>query len=330
MAPAKYELRPLNNKSIQGKKGMAANVHLTSPVDSEKDANLILDYGQMGLSGPMKQVFNRKLELMGNPFTASLLQAKRDPMLQHAIQNAEKAKISGGRLNHRSRQATHVDTYMKNQGEGTRLSVGGGERRSLDQHVFVKRRKKFFLLQKRGQILGDLMSNTSDRRLLERLRDVMVWKIVGRWEKLCLSMTFFAWYGCMIRSKEEIQRFEKFFIKKPIDIKRNTFKHWRRYVADAIASKAKSHLQESMMALEAKSGTMQVANANMKNLKSQLYQQRSTISALEKQKVEMGEMMASLERKNEAQRQEMKDLKQQLNHLKSEMMKYTKADEKKS
>ena len=68
----------------------------------------------------------------------------------------------------------------------------------------------------------------------------------------------------------------------------------------------------------------------MKNLKSQLYQQRSTISALEKQKVEMGEMMASLERKNEAQRQEMKDLKQQLNHLKSEMMKYTKADEKKS
>ena len=97
-------------------------------------------------------------------------------MLQHAIQNAEKAKISGGRLNNRSRQATHVDTYMKNQGEGTRLSVGGGERRSLDQHVFVKRRKKFFLLQKRGQILGDLMSNTSDRRLLERLRDVMVWK----------------------------------------------------------------------------------------------------------------------------------------------------------
>ena len=70
-----------------------------------------------------------------------------------------------------------------------------------------------------------------------------------------------------------------------------------RYVADAIASKAKSHLQESMMALEAKSGTMQVANANMKNLKNQLYQQRSTISALEKQKVEMGEMMVSLERK---------------------------------
>ena len=68
----------------------------------------------------------------------------------------------------------------------------------------------------------------------------------------------------------------------------------------------------------------------LKNLKNQLYQQRSTISALEKQKVEMGEMMVSLERKNEAQRQEMKDLKQQLNHLKSEMMKYTKADEKKS
>ena len=91
--------------------------------------------------------------------------------------------------------------------------------------------------------------------------------------------------------------FRKIFYKKPIDIKRNTFKHWRRYVADAIASKAKSHLQESMMALEAKSGTMQVANANMKNLKNQLYQQRSTISALEKQKVEMGEMMVSLERK---------------------------------
>ena len=52
MAPAKYELRPLNNKNIQGKKGMAAKVHLTSPVDSEKDANLILDYGRMGLSGP--------------------------------------------------------------------------------------------------------------------------------------------------------------------------------------------------------------------------------------------------------------------------------------
>ena len=85
-----------------------------------------------------------------------------------------------------------------------------------------------------------------------------------------------------------------------------------------------------MMALEAKSGTMQVANANMKNLKNQLYQQRSTITALEKQKVEMGEMMANLERKNETQRQEMKDLKQQLNHLKSEMMKYTKSDDKKS
>ena len=94
MAPAKYELRPLTTRAFRVK-GMAANVHLTSPVDSEKDADLILDYGQMGLSGPMKQVFNRKLELMGNPFTASLLQAKRDPMLQHAIQNAESKDIEG-------------------------------------------------------------------------------------------------------------------------------------------------------------------------------------------------------------------------------------------
>ena len=54
-------------------------------------------------------------------------------------------KTMSGMPNKRSRQASHVDTYMKNQGEGTRLSVGGGERRSLDQHVFVKRRKKFFL-----------------------------------------------------------------------------------------------------------------------------------------------------------------------------------------
>ena len=65
-----------------------------------------------------------------------------------------------------------------------------GEKAFPRPTCFCKTSKKNFLLQKRGQILGDLMSNTSDRRLLERLRDVMVWKIVGRWEKLCLSMTF--------------------------------------------------------------------------------------------------------------------------------------------
>ena len=98
----------------------------------------------MGLSGPMKQVFNRKLELMGNPFYRIVITGEeRSHASACDSKRRESKKISGGRLNHRSRQATHVDTYMKNQGEGTRLSVGGGERRSLDQHVFVKRRKSF-------------------------------------------------------------------------------------------------------------------------------------------------------------------------------------------
>lgn len=328
MAPT-YELKPINNKNLQIRKQMKTNVHLSDigPINEEEPGSLVIEYGNMmSLGGPTKQTMKNLFHQMENPFTASLREVKKDPMLQYAINNAEKVKTMSGMPNKRSRQASHVDTYMKNQGEGTRLSVGGGERRSLDQHVFVKRRKKYFLLQKRGQILGDLMSNTSDRRLLERLRDVMVWKIVGRWEKLCLSMTFFAWHGCMIRSKEEIKRFEKFFIKTPVDIKRNTLKHWRRYVSDALASKAKSHLQESMMALEARSGTMQATSNELKSLKNQLYQQRSTIGALEKQKSEMGEMMSAMEKKIEVQRLEEKDLKQQLNHLKSELMKYVKTD----
>ena len=137
-------------------------------------------------------------------------------------------------------------------------------------------------------------------------------------------MTFFAWYGCMIKSKEEIKRFEKFFIKTPIDVKRNCFKHWRRYISDSLASKAKSHLQESMMELEARSGTMQATSNEIKALKTQLYQQRATIGALEKQKSEMGEMMVAMEKKVERQRLQEKDFKQQINHLKSELMKYVK------
>ena len=43
------------------------------------------------------------------------------------LNNAEKVKTIVEMPNKRSRQASHVDTYMKNQGEGTRLSVGGGE-----------------------------------------------------------------------------------------------------------------------------------------------------------------------------------------------------------
>ena len=71
-----------------------------------------------------------------------------------------------------------------------------------------------------------------------------------------------------------------------------------------------------MMALEARSGTMQATSNELKSLKNQLYQQRSTIGALEKQKSEMGEMMSAMEKKIEVQRLEEKDLKQQLNHLK--------------
>ena len=138
MAPT-YELKPINNKNLQIRKQMKTNVHLSDigPINEEEPGSLVIEYGNMmSLGGPTKQTMKKLFHQMENPFTASLREVKKDPMLQYAINNAEKVKTMSGMPNKRSRQASHVDTYMKNQGEGTRLSVGGGERRSLD-HMFL-------------------------------------------------------------------------------------------------------------------------------------------------------------------------------------------------
>ena len=243
--------------------------------------------------------------LLENPFTTGLERLALDPIISSAT-SPNKKKRKG------AKSKRSAKFYSKNEGEGTRIAVGGGATMPLDQHVFETRQKKYFLLQKNGRVLGDLMNNTHDRRLLESLRDVVVWKIVGRWIKFSLGVLFRGWRGYARRQKEDVKRFEKFFIKDNLKIVRQKWDRWRRHVETILAERNKEHLRESMALMEKRNMTTKRERSELRSMKDEVKLQRSTIETLRKSNRDISEAMRELVKSLDFMRSENKELTKQL------------------